>query len=143
MYIFPKGAVDAAALAMISRSRVPYADPLHLYEVYEIAAENDISHALVQLSLEQTALLTRYGGELAPSDVTLLVNVPGIVYRSDWMMAAAALPRIDWMEMEGRLAKSGLVAFSSATRAEGSRAPSILPLAVQSEEDNDAITNQA
>lgn len=126
MYLHPKGNVDSSAAALITRSRAPVLDPVHLHQLYGAVP---LEHALVAVSVEQAALLVRYPSELAASDLTIVTNVPGLVYRSDWMMATAALPRVDWMEMEGRLAKSGLTAYTpEQLAATTSSAPSILPL---------------
>lgn len=131
MYIHPKGNIDSAALALVSRSRVPVADPVHLHQLY---AAGPLEHALVAVNVEQAALLVRYPGELAPSELTLVTNVPGLVYRSDWMMATAALPRIDWLELEGRLAKSGLTAYTTEQLAKTpSSAPGLAPLSLPEE----------
>lgn len=129
MYLHPKGNIDSAATALIARSRVPVLDPVKLNQLYGAVP---LDHALVAVSVEQAALLVRYPGELAPSDMTIVTNVPGLVYRSDWMMATAALPRVDWMELEGRLAKSGLTAYTAEQlQASPSVAPSILPLEIE------------
>lgn len=126
MYLHPKGNIDSAAAAMITRSRAPVLDPVHLYQMY---GTTPTEHALVAVSVEQAALLVRYPGELASSDMTVVTNIPGLVYRSDWMMAVAALPRVDWLELEGRLAKSGLTAFTPEQLAKTpSASPAVLPL---------------
>lgn len=113
MYLIPQGQLNAATTAMISRSGVQFIAPSALHELY---VDRPTESAIVQVSGDQASLLSRYPKELAPSVLSIITNVPGLVYTSDWMMQNAALPRIDWMEMEGRLAKAGHTAFTATAQ---------------------------
>lgn len=113
MYLIPQGPLGAAVTAMISRSGVQFIAPSALHELY---VERPTESAIVQVSGDQASLLSRYPRELAPTTLSIITNVPGLIYNSDWMMQNASLPRIDWMEMEGRLAKAGHTAFTPAAQ---------------------------
>lgn len=113
MYLIPQGQLNAATTAMISRSGVQFIAPSALHELY---VERPTDTAIVQVSGDQASLLSRYPKELAPTTLSIITNVPGLIYNSDWMMQNASLPRIDWMEMEGRLAKAGHTAFTQSAQ---------------------------
>lgn len=131
MYLLPKGDIDSASMSLISRSRVPLLDPVKLVELFTNPGFHS-EHALVQVSLEQAGLLSRYPSQLTTSDMTMVTNVPGLVYRSDWMMLLASIPRLDWLEIEGRLAKSGLTGYTQEQVAAASKPGAILaPLVIE------------
>lgn len=136
MYLMPQGSLTSAAQAMIARSRVQFFAPERLHELY---ADRPADSALVQVSIDQASLLSRYPAELAPSILSIVTNVPGLVYTSDWMMQNASLPRIDWMEMEGRLAKAGHTAFSAADQEHKAKEGRQAPHSVELDFDEDII----
>lgn len=136
MYLMPQGSLTSAAQAMIARSRVQFFAPERLHELY---ADRPADSALVQVSIDQASLLSRYPAELAPSILSIVTNVPGLVYTSDWMMQNASLPRIDWMEMEGRLAKAGHTAFSAADQELKAKEARQVPHSVDLDFDEDIV----
>lgn len=134
-YIFPKGEISSSVTTLISRSRVPYIDPGRLADLYK---EEVHPNSLLQLDLDQVSLLTRYPQQLMDQDLVVVTNVPGLVYKSDWMMTAASLPRIDWIELEGRLAKSGLTAYNPADTRSHSALTHSGPLHLPDDDPDDA-----
>lgn len=131
MYLIPKGTIDTAAMAMIARAGAPFVDPIKLAEMFALAPS---SMLLAQVDFEQVAILTRYNTQFSDEPFTIVMGVPGLVYRSDWMMTAAQCPRIDWTEFEGKLAKSGLTAMTS--RESETRAAHKAPIGAMVLEDD-------
>lgn len=134
MYIIPQGPINSAAQAMIARSRVQFFAPERLHDLY---ADRPAESAIVQVSTDQASLLSRYPAELAPSALSIVTNVPGLIYTSDWMMQNASLPRVDWIEMEGRLAKAGHVAFSAEDQESKARENRQVPHSVEAVFDDE------
>lgn len=111
LYVIPRiNDRGAELITLAARSGVQILEPHHLFEMYPEAVGG--SMAIASLSDEQLTLLHRYMGELLPEVPTVVLSAPGVVYSSQWMMVASPLPSVDYMEISGKMAKTGLLAHS-------------------------------
>lgn len=58
----------------------------------------------------ELSILTRHISTLLPELPSALYNVPGADYPTRWTTTGASLYPVDWVEVSGKLAKSGLLA---------------------------------
>lgn len=111
LYVLPPIVERASEFAtLVSRSGATLIEPSHLYEIYPAATGGGI--VILALQADQLTLLSRYMSDLLPEVPTQVASVPACNYPVDWLMVAAPLPAIDYMELSAKLAKSGLLSHT-------------------------------
>lgn len=105
VYIIPDGKIADETMSTITRSQVPLIAGPVLAEM--IAAGSDAPIAILSLTEEQLQVLVRNMSHFVSEAPTFVTAVPGLQYRSTWMMTASKLFPVDWTELESKLLKSG------------------------------------
>nr|QYF49672.1 MAG: hypothetical protein 1 [Jiangsu sediment cysto-like virus 2] len=128
---------------LISRAGVTYVDASELYDLWPYVRSAAITIASVPPGL--MAVLNMHMGTLLPEVPAAVTGVPGAFYSAEWNMLAAHLPQETWGMMEGKLAKSGLLAHDAQQGEErGARVLSTPALAgaaqPASEDEDDTLT---
>ena len=114
LYLVPKIPQDSReVLEIISRSGVTFVQAEKLRDVFKAIYSQDSSVVIVSLSHLDMTLLSRHIETLLEEIPSVITSIPGVEYPHDWMQASTSLFGVDWMEMEGKLAKSGLLAHST------------------------------
>lgn len=114
LYLVPKIPQDSReVLEVIARSGVTFVQADKLMDVFKAIYSQDASVVIVSLSHLDMTLLSRHIETLLEDIPSIITSIPGVEYPHDWMQASTSLFGVDWMEMEGKLAKSGLLAHST------------------------------
>lgn len=130
LHIIPSFAVDKPeVLNLLNRAGVTFVDVDKLYKLWPHVSTGAIVVAAIPAS--QLGILQRYMSTLLPEIPSVVIGVPGAHYSAEWNILAATLPPEDWSVLEGKLAKSGLLASTAAQAEERGRSHVTEPLAVR------------
>jgi hypothetical protein len=77
-----------------------------------ILEAHEYSHAVFAVSTEILLILNRNASQLLAEMPSVVLSVPGLVYSSDWNIAATAYHVVDFTELRDKLSKSGVVSHS-------------------------------
>lgn len=109
LYVMPKIETRGVEiLTLAGKAGIVVLEPARLFEMYPEAVSG--SMVFVTLDDAQMALLHRNMAQLLPEVPTAVMSAPGVVYTAQWMMLASPLPVVDYLEISGKIAKSGLLA---------------------------------
>lgn len=62
------------------------------------------------MQVKDLLVLNRHASTLVVELPSVVMSVPGLAYDGEWVSVAAALPSVDWKEIEKKVAKSGFLA---------------------------------
>lgn len=111
-YIVPElhdSSIEIVELAQ--RAKVELVRVQHLYDLAQVIPAPGL--VIVSIDEEHLMILMRNLATLLPETPTVVGAVPGVQYSPSWNRLSATLPDIDYMELSGKLAKSGLLASST------------------------------
>ena len=108
LYIVAESGDLSSLIEVLKRSQVEFLFGERIGKVLKAYDQQPVFVATV--SEADMLLLNRYPDALLDELPTSLMSVPNMVYSGDWVTLASALPAMDWMEMESKLAKSGATA---------------------------------
>lgn len=125
-YLMPP-VTDASSVVhtMAQRAKVPVVSVERLYNLWPHSPPQGIVIAMI--NGEQLRPLVRYADEFLTEVPYVVTNVPGAAYTVEWHTLTATLPRVEWSQLEAQIAKSGLLATSTAEIAERTSARSPVP----------------
>lgn len=108
-----------AVMNIIAKAGVTYIDATKLHELWPHVHSGAI--VIASLPPTQMAVLMRHIETLLPEMPAVVTAVPGAFYSAEWNVLAAALPAESWTVLEGKLAKSGLLANTTEQAQDRSR----------------------
>lgn len=117
LYLTPEVPASATEFReLVSRSGTKFVESGKLYDVITAASGSAVVIAAVPEF--QVHLLCSNMDLLLPEQPTKILGIPEVNYPMQWNVYTQSLVVIDWMELSGKLATSGLLATNTEQVAE-------------------------